>query len=48
MNSPEFEIVEKEDTEGRIVPIYTLTTGITQKQMRRILEKEYIPFQLFC
>ncbi|HCZ06556.1 MAG TPA: DNA helicase RecG [Thermotogae bacterium] len=39
MNSPEFEIAEKGDTEGKIVPIYSLTTGITQKQMRRILEK---------
>jgi len=39
MNTPEFEIVEKGDAEGKIVPIYALTTGITQRQMRRILEK---------
>jgi len=39
MNAPEFEIVEKREVEGKIVPIYALTTGITQKQIRRILEK---------
>jgi len=39
MNSPEFEIVEGGDDKGTIVPIYRLTTGISQKTMRNILHK---------
>lgn len=41
MENPEFEIVTADDTPyihtGRIVPIYRLTEGISQKQFRKIM-----------
>lgn len=41
MENPEFEIVTADDTPyihtGRIVPIYRLTDGISQKQFRKIM-----------
>ena len=50
MNSPEFEIVSGEDEEslniGRIVPIYTLPEGISQRNLRQIMKNtldEYLP-----
>ncbi|MFH1678010.1 MAG: ATP-dependent DNA helicase RecG [Candidatus Omnitrophota bacterium] len=50
MNSPEFEIISEGkagplDT-GRIIPIYTLPEGLTQRYFRHILERsleEYLP-----
>jgi len=60
MNSPEFEIVseEKEDSLniGRIVPIYSLPAGITQRNFRQIIKyaldkfipqvKEIMPYEI--
>lgn len=49
INSPEFEIVSQEDTSlsiGRIVPIYALPEGISQRYLRRIIKTaldEYLP-----
>ena len=49
INSPEFEIIEQEDdslNSGRIVPIYSLTEGFTQRYLRKIIKQsldEYIP-----
>lgn len=50
INSPEFEIISKEDDNwldtGRIFPIYSLPPGITQRYLRRIIKyslDEYIP-----
>ncbi len=50
LNSPEFELIsEKEDSSlniGRIVPIYRLPEGITQRYFRRIIKQTlngYIP-----
>lgn len=42
MVSPEYEILESEDDEGlslkRIVPIYSLTRGVTQRHLRKIIK----------
>ncbi len=41
MVAPEYEILEEEDeglSVGRIVPIYSLTRGITQRYMRKIIK----------
>jgi ATP-dependent DNA helicase RecG len=60
MNSPEFEIVSKEPDGslniGRIVPIYSLPTGITQRNFRQIIKyaldkfipwiKEAMPYEI--
>jgi ATP-dependent DNA helicase RecG len=48
MNAPDFEILIEEDYPdiGRIVPIYTLPEGITQRYFRKIIKQtldEYIP-----
>lgn len=50
MNAPEFEMVSGEEDEsiniGRIVPIYTLPQGLTQRNLRRIIKyalDEYLP-----
>jgi len=50
MNSPEFEIISGEGDEslniGRIVPIYSLPGGITQRSLRQIIKyavDEYLP-----
>ena len=50
MNSPEFEIISDDETElldtGKIIPIYTLPEGLTQRHFRKILNKcleEYLP-----
>jgi len=50
MNSPEFEIVSGEGEGslniGRIVPVYTLPEGITQRNLRQIIKNaldEYLP-----
>jgi ATP-dependent DNA helicase RecG len=49
MNSPEFEIISGEEAEslsiGRIVPVYSLPEGITQRNFRQIIKSildEYI------
>jgi len=49
MNSPEFEIISGEEAEslsiGRIVPVYSLPEGITQRNFRKIIKSildEYI------
>jgi len=43
MTSPEFEIVQETDTQfldiGRIVPIYTLPEGITQRYFRKLAKE---------
>ncbi|HSE95391.1 MAG TPA: DEAD/DEAH box helicase, partial [Methylomirabilota bacterium] len=42
MRQPEFEVVEEEDASvhmGRIVPIYPLTEGLTQRPMRTLLHR---------
>ncbi|MBU1871666.1 MAG: DEAD/DEAH box helicase [Candidatus Omnitrophica bacterium] len=43
MNSPEFEIISEEKTDaldaGRIIPIYTVAEGMTQRYFRNILKK---------
>lgn len=51
LNSPEFEIVSEEEKEllnlGRIVPVYGLTEGLTQRYFRQIVKKtidEYVPY----
>ena len=60
MISPEYEAIEDEDDEslsiGRIVPIYPLTKGMTQRSLRRIIKycldhhvgtlKDPLPFSL--
>ena len=60
MNSPEFEIVKEADTTsldiGRIVPIYTIPRGITQRHFRKIIKncldqsiprlKEILPYAI--
>jgi len=44
MNSPEFEILDEEDKEteslsmGRMVPVYSLTEGLTQRYFRKIVK----------
>lgn len=42
MNSPEFEILSEEESDslsvGRIIPIYSLTEGITQRYFRQIVK----------
>ena len=50
MNSPEFEIIGKNQDEslniGRIVPLYSLPEGITQRSFRQIIKRaldEYLP-----
>jgi ATP-dependent DNA helicase RecG len=50
MNSPEFEIISAEVEEslniGRIVPVYTLPEGITQRSLRKIVDSAlegYLP-----
>ena len=50
MNSPEFEIIGEDQDEslniGRIVPLYSLPEGITQRSFRRIIKgalDEYVP-----
>lgn len=49
MNSPEFEIISGEDASldiGRIVPVYTLPEGITQRNFRHLVKRvldEYLP-----
>lgn len=50
MNSPEFELVsDREDSLlniGRIVPVYTLPEGLTQRHLRNIIHtilQEYLP-----
>ena len=60
MNSPEFEIVSKDNDEalniGRIVPIYSLPEGITQRNFRKFVKSvldghtaeinEFLPFDI--
>ncbi len=60
LNSPEFEIVDEQEEEslnlGRIVPIYSLPQGITQRYMRKIIKValenyttsiiDFIPFSI--
>ena len=57
INNPEWELLDKEQLHtNRIVPIYPLTAGITQRQMRKIINhnlafwskrvKEYFPTEL--
>ncbi len=50
MNSPEFEIISADSDEslniGRIVPVYSLPEGITQRYFRQIIKRlidEYLP-----
>ena len=50
MSAPEFEIVSQEEDEslnlGRIVPIYTLPQGLTQRHLRKIIKTnldEFLP-----
>lgn len=50
--NPEFEVLEKdEDRElinvGRIVPIYSLTSGITQKVLRKIIYETLTDYSIF-
>lgn len=37
MSSPECEFVDEEHYQGKFLPIYPLTAGISQKQMRRLV-----------
>ncbi|MDD5128734.1 MAG: ATP-dependent DNA helicase RecG [Candidatus Omnitrophica bacterium] len=60
MNNPEFEFLDSEDLDslniGRIVPIYTLPKGFSQRSMRNLIKgaldefmpkvKDYLPFDL--
>lgn len=60
MNNPEFEFLDGEDGDslniGRIVPIYTLPKGFSQRSMRHLIKdaldefmpklKDYLPFDL--
>lgn len=60
MNNPEFEFLDGEDDDslniGRIVPIYTLPQGSSQRSMRHLIKgamdeflpkiKDYLPFDL--
>ncbi|MBU0547749.1 MAG: ATP-dependent DNA helicase RecG [Candidatus Omnitrophica bacterium] len=60
MNNPEFEFIDCEDDDslniGRIVPIYTLPQGFSQRSMRQLIKnaideflpkiKDYLPFDL--
>ncbi|MCK9431138.1 MAG: ATP-dependent DNA helicase RecG [Candidatus Omnitrophica bacterium] len=60
MNNPEFEFLDSEDVDslniGRIVPIYTLPKGFSQRSMRHLIKgaldefmpkvKDYLPFDL--
>ncbi|MCM8797569.1 MAG: ATP-dependent DNA helicase RecG [Candidatus Omnitrophica bacterium] len=54
MNSPEFEIIYEKDSFldiGRIVPIYTLPDGITQRNFRHLVKvalDEYLPMITDC
>lgn len=41
ISSPVFEPIEKYNEVGRIVPIYPLTEGISNKEVRRIIETAY-------
>lgn len=41
VSSPVFEPIEKYNEVGRIVPIYPLTEGISNKEVRRIIETAY-------
>ena len=60
MNNPEYELLDGEDDDslniGRIVPIYTLPHGASQRSMRHLIKnaldefmpkiKDYLPFDL--
>ena len=60
MNNPEFEFLDSEDEDslnvGRIVPVYTLPKGFSQRGMRHLIKaaldefmpkvKDYLPFDL--
>jgi ATP-dependent DNA helicase RecG len=60
MNNPEFEFLDSEDEDslniGRIVPIYTLPKGFSQRSMRHLIKasldefmpnlKDFLPFDL--
>ncbi len=59
MENPEYEIIDSDEETihtGRIVPVYRLTRGITQKQLRRIIHSvlsehidsihDYMPFRI--
>ena len=60
MNNPEYELLDREDDDslniGRIVPIYTLPQGFSQRSLRRLIKnaldefmpkiKDYLPFDL--
>jgi len=60
MNNPEYELLDGEDDDslniGRIVPIYTLPQGASQRSMRRLIKnaldefmpklQDYLPFDL--
>jgi len=59
MNNPEWELLDKEQLHtNRIVPMYPLTAGITQRQIRKIINhnlafwskriKEYLPVELIA
>ena len=59
MNNPEWELLDKEQLHtNRIVPMYPLTAGITQRQIRKIINhnlafwskrvKEYLPTELIA
>ena len=60
MNNPEYEFIDSEDDDslniGRIVPIYSLPQGASQRSMRQLIKnaldefmpkiKDYLPFDL--
>ena len=60
MNNPEFEFLDSEDVDslniGRIVPVYTLPKGFSQRSMRHLIKgaldefmpkvKDFLPFDL--
>ncbi|TYT22469.1 ATP-dependent DNA helicase RecG [Dictyoglomus thermophilum] len=49
--NPEYEILDEEDKEflnvGRIVPIYSLTSGLTQKVLRKIIYDALTDYSIF-
>ncbi|MCX7721010.1 MAG: ATP-dependent DNA helicase RecG [Dictyoglomus thermophilum] len=49
--NPEYEILDEEDKEflnvGRIVPIYSLTSGLTQKVLRKLIYDSLTDYSVF-
>ncbi|MEN3012176.1 MAG: ATP-dependent DNA helicase RecG [Dictyoglomus thermophilum] len=49
--NPEYEVLDEEDKEflnvGRIVPIYSLTSGLTQKVLRKIIYDALTDYSIF-